>query len=164
LYAEVDPGRGLLVDPQQLRDALGDEAANRILNTPGIMPMAKPTDEEPLLGTDGIPDSDGDLETPKDTTPLPPALPKPKGIPDDWIAKPSDKKGGMQYVNPKNNQDRVRVMPAEPDSPHETQQRPYVVDQTRGSFVDKNGKPIRGEQPGKSPEAHIPYEEYIFRR
>jgi len=50
LYGEVDPGRGVLVDPEQLREALGDEAANRILNTPGIMPMAKrPSDKQPKL-------------------------------------------------------------------------------------------------------------------
>ena len=42
LYGEVDPGRGVRVDPDRLREALGEEAANRILNTPGIMPMAKP--------------------------------------------------------------------------------------------------------------------------
>jgi hypothetical protein len=53
LYGEVDPGRGVLVDPDRLREALGDEAADRILNTPGIMPMAKPSSDKPPPSASG---------------------------------------------------------------------------------------------------------------
>ncbi|MBN9491573.1 MAG: hypothetical protein J0H44_30415 [Alphaproteobacteria bacterium] len=71
LYGEVDPGRGVLVDPEQLREALGDEAANRILNTPGIMPMAKPPSDEQLPSLPGnnsasTPEPDNDQEPPKE--------------------------------------------------------------------------------------------------
>ena len=60
LYAEVNPGRGLLVDPDRLREALGDEAANRILNTPGIMPMAQqPPDKRPIGPGHNLPDNTG---------------------------------------------------------------------------------------------------------
>jgi len=47
-------------------------------------------------------------------------LPKPAGIPDEWIEKPTDEPGGKQYVNPENPNDRVRVMPGNPDSPYPT--------------------------------------------
>ncbi|MBS0224341.1 MAG: hypothetical protein JSR91_26775 [Proteobacteria bacterium] len=166
LHAKVNPGRGLLVDPQQLRNALGEEAANRILNTPGIMPMAKPPSEErPPSGHGDNPSdtpSEPDQEPPKE--PPPPALPKPKGIPDEWIAKPSKKQGGMRYFNPKNAHDQVRVMPGNPKSPNPFQQRPYIVDRNNGRVMDRNGQPIEGANPEKSPDAHIPYEDYTFRR
>jgi len=59
LYAEVNPGKGLLVDPDQLREALGEEAANRILSMPGIMPMAQqPPDKRPIGPGHNLPRSD----------------------------------------------------------------------------------------------------------
>ncbi len=70
----------------------------------------------------------------------------------------------MEYINPENPNDRVRVMPGNPNSPHLSQQQPYVKDQTWGRFVDKEGKPIEGEDPGHSPKAHIPYPDYTHRR
>lgn len=93
-----------------------------------------------------------------------PALPKPEGIPPNWLEKPTRKGGGMEYINPENPNDRVRVMPGNPNSPHLSQQQPYVKDQTWGRFVDKEGKPIEGEDPGHSPKAHIPYPDYTHRR
>ncbi len=91
-------------------------------------------------------------------------LPKPPSIPGHWTAKPSSKNGGTNYVNPTNTNDRVRVMPGTPSSPRPESQRPYVVHQRNGRFVDKHGQPIGGANPGQTPEAHIPYEEFIFRR
>jgi len=153
----------LQIDPDQLRSVLGDETASRLLNMPGIMPMAKPTDEQPQ-GADDASDPDSDQEAPDDSTSPPPALPKPEGIPDDWIAKPSKKNGGVRYFNPKNKHDQVRVMPGNPKSPNPRQQRPYVIDQKNGSIVDKNGRPIGGAKPDMSPDAHIPLEDFKFRR
>jgi hypothetical protein len=92
-----------------------------------------------------------------------PDLPKPEGIPDSWIEKPSDKKGGKEYINPTNRNDRVRVMPGNPSSKHPKQRRPYVIDQN-GSFRDVDGNPIGGAAPGRTPEAHIPYALFKFRR
>ena len=91
------------------------------------------------------------------------APPKPDGIPDDWIEKPTDTPGGTQWVNPDNPNDRVRVMPGNPDSPYPQQQGPYVVDQN-GGYRDVNGNPIPGSRPGSTPEAHIPYDDFKFRR
>ena len=51
-------------------------------------------------------------------------LPKPAGIPDNWIEKPTDTPGGKEYVNPEDPNDRVRVMPGNPNSPYPNQRRP----------------------------------------
>jgi hypothetical protein len=68
-----------------------------------------------------------------------PDLPKPQGIPDNWIEKSSDTPGGKEYINPNNPNDRVRVMPGNPSSKYPSQQRPYVIDQN-GSFRNVDGK------------------------
>ena len=92
-----------------------------------------------------------------------PDLPKPQGIPDNWIEMSSDTPGGKEYINPNNPNDRVRVMPGNPSSKYPSQQRPYVIDQN-GSFRDADGNPIPGATPGRKPEAHIPYQLFKFRR
>lgn len=69
----------------------------------------------------------------------------------------------MEYVNPDDPNDRVRVMPGNPNSQYPHQRRPYVIDQN-GSFRDVNGNPIGGPRPGHTPEAHIPYTDFTFRR
>jgi hypothetical protein len=94
---------------------------------------------------------------------LPPQLPKPAGIPDNWIEKPTRIEGGMEYINPSNPNDRVRVMPGDPNSRNVCQRRPYVIDQN-GSYRDVNGNSILGPAPGRTPEAHIPYELFRFCR
>jgi hypothetical protein len=90
-------------------------------------------------------------------------LPKPGGIPDNRMEKPSDKRGGKEYINPSNRNDRARVMPADPDSRHPEQRRPCVIDQN-GSYHDVNGNPTRAHKPGTTAAAHIPYELFKFRR
>ena len=85
-------------------------------------------------------------------------IPKPKGIPDDYVIKPSKKGGGTQYVNPNNPHDRVRAMPGNPKSPNPSQQTPYVKRQVDGKFLDKDGNVV----PGDSPEAHIPFDQFNF--
>jgi hypothetical protein len=92
-----------------------------------------------------------------------PDLSKPEGIPDNWIASTTDKRGGTEYVNPANRNDRVRVMPGDPDSPHPTQRGPYVIDQN-GGYRDVNGNIIGGRRPGATAAAHIPYDLFRFRR
>jgi hypothetical protein len=95
---------------------------------------------------------------------MPPrALPKPAGIPDNWIEKPTRTQGGMEYVNPVDPNDRVRIMPGNLQSRYPSQRRPYVIDQC-GGYRDVNGNPVRGPSPGRAPEAHIPYESFRFRR
>ena len=92
-----------------------------------------------------------------------PDLPKPEGIPDNWIEKPTIAPGGREYINPDNPNDRVRVMPGNPNSDHPNQRQPYVVDQN-GSFRDVDGNAIPGAAPGRTVQAHIPFELFKFRR
>ena len=90
-------------------------------------------------------------------------LPKPDGIPDNWIERDTDTHGGRAYINPDNPNDRIRVMPGNPNSPYPSQRRPYVIDQN-GGYRDVNGNPIPGSAPGRGPRAHIPHELFRFRR
>jgi RHS repeat-associated protein len=84
---------------------------------------------------------------------------KPSGIPVNWASKSSKKGGGIQYINPENAHDRIRVMPGNPQSSNPAQQRPYVIRQINGKFTDKNGNLV----PAYSPEAHIPLDEFRFK-
>ena len=92
-----------------------------------------------------------------------PDLLKPEGIPDNWIEKPTVAPGGMEYVNPDNPNDRVRIMLGNPNSRYSNQRQPYVIDQ-HGGFRDVNGNLIAGVAPGRMPEAHIPLDLFKFRR
>ena len=115
-------------------------------------PQPKPNDCEP--GSVGA-DDEGDGNEPRP--------PKPDRVPPDWITKPTKKNDGTEYINPENDNDRIRVMQGNPNSPYPEQQVPYVRDQ-KGGFRDVNGNPIRGPDPGRTPDAHIPYDQFRFRR
>ncbi len=91
-------------------------------------------------------------------------LERPLGIPRDWRTIMSDKGGGVTYINPNNPNDRIRVMPGDPSSPYPHKQRPYVVDQNWGAFVNRDGQRLSGSRPGHEADAHIPYDVYFFWR
>jgi tetratricopeptide (TPR) repeat protein len=84
------------------------------------------------------------------------AVPRPKGIPESFRVKISDKCSGIVYMHPENNQTSVRVMFGKPHSPWPAQQKSYIVVQKDGKFLDKNGISHVSE----SPEIHIPLEEF----
>jgi hypothetical protein len=92
------------------------------------------------------------------------SLTKPEGIPDSWVMKNSKKGNGVKWVNPTNERDSVRLMPAAPKSTSASQRVQYVIDQNNGSFRDRDGKAIPGPKPGKTKAAHIPRDQFIFRR
>lgn len=50
-------------------------------------------------------------------------------------------------------------MPGKPHSPFPYQRNPYVTQMINGETIDKFGNIVSS----KSPEAHIPLEEYIYR-
>jgi len=186
-YLESDPiglNGGLntygyaFANPSHYIDRLGLNAINmpgpdeELIGEPG----ADFTPSGPIHGGGGVslPAEPIDLNPGISTPTEPPAvtnpptqgncgIERPPGIPDNWVTRPTNKNGGMQYINPDNPNDRVRVMPGNPDSPNPWQQNPYVVDQN-GSFLDVNGNAIGGTNPGGSQEAHIPYQNYKFRR
>ena len=86
-------------------------------------------------------------------------FPRPEGIPDNFRVRITDRGGGMEYVHPTNTHLRVRIMPGKPHSPFPYQQKPYVIQKKNGKILDKNGYTVDR----KSPEAHIPLEEFIYR-
>ena len=81
---------------------------------------------------------------------------RPKGVPSDWIAKPSKTGGGTRFVDPANSHNSVRVMPGDPKSPFPNSQRPYVRHLKDGQSLDVNGNVV----PKNTPEAHIPLEDF----
>lgn len=84
---------------------------------------------------------------------------KPKGIPDNYLVKLSDRGGGMKYVNPKNSNEYIRVMPGKPHSPNLNQQKPYINRRGKeGLSRDKLGNKISNN----SSEAHIPLDEFKY--
>ena len=83
---------------------------------------------------------------------------RPTGIPENYLVKITEKGAGMEYVHPTNKNLSVRVMPGNPYSPNPAQQKPYVIYKENGQVLNKFGKAIDG----KSPEAHIPLDEFIF--
>lgn len=87
-------------------------------------------------------------------------FPRPRGIPENYIVRITNKGTGMEYIHPTNTHRSVRVMPGKPYSPLIHQQKPYVVQMKDGKAFDKHGNLI----PHDSPEAHIPVNEFIYRR
>lgn len=88
-----------------------------------------------------------------------PTFSKPKGIPENYIVRITDKGAGMEYVHPTNAHLSVRVMPGKPHSSHPHQQQPYVVQMKDGKAFDRHGNLV----PHESPTAHIPVKEFIYR-
>jgi len=84
---------------------------------------------------------------------------RPKGIPENFKLKLSNKGGGMKYVHPNTTFESVRVMPGKPYSPYPYQQKPYVIHIKNDMALDKFGKKVSSNLP----EAHIPLEEFIYR-
>ena len=85
-------------------------------------------------------------------------FPRPKGIPENFIIKLTDKPGGLHYSDPKNPHILVRVMPGKPHSPNVYQQQPYVVQMRGGKAVDQFGNMVESE----AVEAHIPLNAFIY--
>lgn len=86
-------------------------------------------------------------------------FPKPKGVPQNWGSGLTKKAGGMQYTDPNNSSNLIRVMPGNPHSPNMRQQKPYIVQQKNGKAFDKYGNLLELEDPN----LHIPISEFVFR-
>ena len=87
------------------------------------------------------------------------AVPRPKGVPENFRVKVADKYSGIVYMHPDHNNLSVRVMFGKPHSPNPAQRTPYVVYQKDGNFLNKDGTFVSSS----SKDAHIPYEEFKFR-
>ena len=84
---------------------------------------------------------------------------RPKGIPENFRIKLSDKGSGMKYIHPENEGTYIRVMPGKPHSPNFYQQNPYINRRIDGQSLDKFGNVVNHT----SPEAHIPINEFIYK-
>jgi len=84
---------------------------------------------------------------------------RPKGIPENYVIRLTDKGGGMIYYQPTNPHLSVRIMPGKPHSQNYYQQKPYVIQMKDGKALDKLGNIVLKD----SPEAHIPLKEFIYR-
>ncbi len=87
-------------------------------------------------------------------------FPRPKGIPENFRIKLSDRGCGMKYVDPENLHISIRVMPGKPHSPFPCQREPYVIHTEHGKMFDKFGNRVNSD----SPEAHIPIKYFIYRQ
>ena len=84
------------------------------------------------------------------------SLPRPVGLPESWLAKPSKKGGGTKYHSPGNPHHSVRVMPGNPDSPFPNSRKPYVRHVNNGRSLDAHGRPVDVT----TAEAHIPLDQF----
>ncbi len=92
-------------------------------------------------------------------------FPRPAGIPENFKIKLSDNGAGMKYVHPLDEGTYVRVMPGKPHSPYSCQQKPYVSNVKNGQCLDKHGQYLdkKGNRlKSKDPEAHIPFDEFVY--
>lgn len=89
-----------------------------------------------------------------------PTLPRPVGIPESYRVRISDKGVGLIYVHPEHTHTSIRIMPGKPHSPLPYQQKPYVIHMKDGKALDKFGNKLSNKD---APEAHIPYDEFVYR-
>lgn len=83
----------------------------------------------------------------------------PGGIPDSWRIGGTRTPGGVNYYDPQNPGNSVRVMPGDPNSPFPNSQNPYARWQQDGRPLDMNGSPLPTSH---SPDAHIPLNDFQF--
>jgi RHS repeat-associated protein len=80
------------------------------------------------------------------------ALPRPNGVPPNWVVRPSKVGGGKRFINPNNPHNAVRIMPGNPSSPYSNSQSPYVRWTQNGQSQNAQGQTV----PHNTPAAHIP--------
>jgi hypothetical protein len=89
-----------------------------------------------------------------------PLFPRPKGVPKDWIQKPTKYDNGTMYEKPgSGGKTKVRIMKGNPDAVSKGQRRDYVRWEVDDKSLDKYGNFVKGA----SKESHIPLEEFEFK-
>lgn len=117
-----------------------------------------------FLAAKGTPSTGIGLES-RGLRPAPGTRVPPEGIPDSWKVRPTRGDGGVQYYNPANPNQNVRVMQGNPNSPHPNSQAPYVRQQNAGgTYLRQDGTPSPLPNGGlRDGDAHIPLDKFIFR-
>jgi len=97
--------------------------------------------------------------------PAPGTRVRPAGVPDTWKVRPTESGGGVQYCNPANPNQNVRVMQGNPNSRYPNSQAPYVRQQNAGgTYLRQDGTPSPLPRGGlRDGDAHIPLDQFIFR-
>jgi hypothetical protein len=89
-----------------------------------------------------------------------PLFPRPKGVPKDWIQKPTKYDNGTMYEKPgSGGKTKVRIMKGNPDAVSKGQRRDYVRWEVDDKSLGKYGNFVKGA----SKESHIPLEEFEFK-
>ena len=86
-------------------------------------------------------------------------FPRPPGMPEQFRVRLSNSGAGLMYMHPDHTHVSVRVMPGKPHSPFPYQQKPYIIHMKNGKALDKHGNAVAKN----SPDAHIPYDEFVYR-
>jgi hypothetical protein len=80
-------------------------------------------------------------------------------VPDDWQAREADNKKGVEFVDPNNKHNRIRVMEGDPNARWDSQKDPYAQDQRNGQTRDVKGDPVENLSAG----SHIPAQDFRYR-
>lgn len=97
--------------------------------------------------------------------PAPGTRVRPEGIPDSWKVRQTDSGGGVEFYNPTNRNESVRIMQGNPNSPYPNSQGPYARQRdASGTFYRQDGL-LSSEPRGglRDESAHIPLQEFEVR-
>ena len=87
---------------------------------------------------------------------------RPPQIPLEWgCGQPNKKKPGRRWEEPNNEGNGVRVDKGDPKSKWPSQREPHVVVRKTGRILGSDGQPIGLPKPSKTPEAHIPLQDWL---
>lgn len=162
-FCENRYGKGVYAEPG-LRETTSDlaEIAGAVGMARGVMSMAS-TVMKRFAAKETLGMGPG-LEV-RGLRPAPGTRVRPEGIPGTWKVRPTESGGGVQYYNPANPNQNVRVMQGNPNSPYPNSRVPYVRQQNAGGvYLRQDGTPSPLPRGGlRDGDAHIPLDQYIFR-
>ncbi|GAA0553991.1 WXG100 family type VII secretion target [Actinomadura livida] len=89
-------------------------------------------------------------------------------VPKEWGPGQANKKAlkdpskpGWRWRDPNNPNNGIRIDKGDPNSPWPSQRVDHVVINSNGKILDRYGNPIKAPKPTKTPEAHIPLDEWL---
>ena len=89
----------------------------------------------------------------------------PEGIPGSWRIRGTQGEGGIQYYNPRNPNENIRIMQGDSASKFQNSQVPYARQQNAaGTYLRQDGTPSPSPRGGRfDPDAHIPLDQFKAR-
>ena len=96
------------------------------------------------------------------TRPAPGTRVKPDGVPESWRVRPTTGVGGVEYYNPRNPNQSIRVMQGNPNSPHPNSRGPYGRQRDKsGTYLRSDGTPSPMSKGGRyDSDAHVPLRDF----